>query len=534
MPSFFTIFLFILIALEFFIPLRTSPPVQILSVIFFGYAIYRAFTAKQSSVAVAPDDANSKLKTGYVYALLLWIAFIHCGAQVLETLSFQGTLWDLAQYIQQTYNYTAFGQPEATFPGQVVNYFQAHRSLSLEILKFINGGLLKFSARSTPFLIHFWNSIFLLAPGLVGIFWLKHIHRKLERPTSPFEIFLVVFLWLMNPTLLRMETWPYVFHILGPVFLALAYFFYATERWALWALFCFLLPYEKEDFAVVSCGFALTVILGEIVKLKGRLRLSSHALILSLLVIINGVFCFFQFHGDTASVIPFASRFSTLGITPQEVLINIFLRPDLVFRAVTRTNSLNYGFFFLFCSLLWLTPRWRALRFFLPILPLLFFNLIADHATMQFLKEMYALPIMVGLYATLILGVYPLLLEGKRSAPLFQRLKVSPLLFLPFLFALWPHQSIIRTFKEKNTLFSQSTAMRNATDWIKDDKQLLVCCGERICATFADRPYLLEARFCTKGHPLFDKFFNESGGRFLFVTQESKLESLLDIKPASK
>ncbi len=215
---------------------------------------------------------------------------------------------------------------------------------------------------------------------------------------------------------------------------------------------------------------------------------------LALAVCVTGVGYFFGYTRFLGIGVPFASRFGEVAGSPVELLFLVFRDPEKFFRALARPLSWRYLFFFAAATLAWIYPRWRVLKFFIPVLPYLILNSLANAGTMQMIKDHYALPLGVGLSATLVLGVFQHVL---RTYDQMSPQRVSRLAFavlFPTLLA--GGQSSFRTFKEGFRVWTARADSRDAVRGIRRNKDIVVCCEERLCTTLIDRAHVFEAAKC--------------------------------------
>jgi len=452
-----------------------------------AYAFARRLSLAQSVLNLSDSLVRRPLVVAFITAT--FAATI--GSLFADYDALNGTLWDLSQYIQATFAMALQGQPIVTFPGSAYSYFETHRSLSQYLL-----GLLA-KLVGAPNVVLFWQGFFLTAPGLVAVLWYRAIVKQAALKARPLGDLLVFLTWAVTPTVLRIEVWPYAFHIMGLTFIALAYLFYFERRWILWALSLILLAYEKEDFGVVSSSFGILVLfesLFGVAQKRIALKEGLLPLAVSLLVCFTGVYSFIDFHHHHASVVSFGARFGNFGQSPAEAVKTAIVNPGLVFNEFSRAESLKYFWYFLAVSLIWIRPRWSVVKFVIPVGIVLIANALSMYPAMQSLKDPYALPIMVGISATMVLGVFGSVLdregkEGETKAYAF--LMIAALLPLA-----WAHQSFFRTFKQRFALRTDRTESRSVLIPLREQHDVVVCCEERLCSYLADRPHLLQSDRC--------------------------------------
>lgn len=445
------------------------------------------FKARWSLASKIEKWLQTHIKTWHVAAFIAITISAQITALIVDYEALNGTMWDLAMYIQITYSQATTGLQQFTFPGTVPvqSHYEIHRSLSVYIV-----GLL-YKLTQSPWVVLLWQGFFLFAPGLVALLWYRAVTKTEKLPTYAYGYALAFLCWASSPTVLRMEVWPYVFYMMGFTLLALAYLFYYQKKWLLWFIAVVALAYEKEDFGVITAAFGVLVLLesfATIVKRRGSKAARADFLPMSLGIAASyiGIHSLVSFHAEHASVVTFASRFGDFGATPGEVITTIFTRPLVTLKALTRPATLQYLLFFVTASLIWLVPRWRVFKFLIPVSPVLGANAIASYTTMQNLKDPYALPIMTGVAATVVLGAFP---AARKRAPIVLLVGALVPLF-------WGHQSPVRTLKERVALFKTRSADRQALEELRQDKELVICCEERLCSYLADRPYFIQADRC--------------------------------------
>ncbi|MEB3310545.1 MAG: DUF2079 domain-containing protein [Snowella sp.] len=101
------------------------------------------------------------------------------------------------------------------------------------------------------------------------------------------------------------------------------------------------------------------------------------------------------------------SRYSFLGNSVSEIIINLILKPQLVLSYLF--TGVNFGYLLLLCiPLLW-GLSWRHLDPLIPALPALFLNLLSDYDGQKDLLTQYSLPV----FPFLLLAVIAALADGK-------------------------------------------------------------------------------------------------------------------------
>ncbi|MEW6056811.1 MAG: DUF2079 domain-containing protein [Bdellovibrionota bacterium] len=459
---------------------------------------FRSSRALQESIYLKLKSAISR-KWVYAYIGVAISAVI--GAIVFDFEALNGTMWDLAQYIQAIFYQATQGAGHFTFAtngtNPIANYSQVHRTLSLPVLGFL------YQLFEHAYVGLFWQGFFLVFPGVVAVLWYRSVMRSERLRPQPLGEILAFSGWLAIPTVLAQVLWPYTFHIAGLTCLALAYLFYYRKNWTLWTVSLALFAFEKEEFGIISASFGLLVLTECLFKARKR-KWKENALpvLCAIVIVIVGAYSYSDFAAHSAKVIRFSDRFGHLGATPLEALKTIFFRPMVLFQTLNRPNTHYYVFYFLTAGLVWYSRRWSTFKYFIPVLPLFLANILAVEGPMQLLKDHYALPLAVGVLAMVVFGVFA---EALRSGH-GQIARAHWILSFGCLFSLcWSHQSPFRSLKESYQLFRSRLAEREAIHFLTKDPGAVVCCEERLCSRLADREYLLEARFCREGTQFLSK-----------------------------
>lgn len=424
--------------------------------------------------------------------------------------SLNGTLWDLGQYVSAMRNMALIHEPIFYFHGQATsNYFNTHSSLSLFALAAL------YKVFDSAWVALIWQGLFLTAPAFLAMLWYRAVSLKQGLKPEPLAYLLAFLTYATTPVFLGQRFWPFTFHIASTVLLGLAYLFYFQKRWLAWAASLLALTVEKEDFGAISSTFGALVLIETAVAIsKDRRSLKANLLpaAAAALICAAGVGFFVFYSSNFAKAVPFESKFGHLAQTPLQLVAAFFTRPLDIAGAFARPLSLKYAWFFFAASFLWLVPRWRAARFFVPVLPILVLNCLAVEGTMQMFKDHYAIPLAVGLSATLVLGVWTETLRRERGLSaraygVFALTAFSPLL--------WQHETTFRHFKEAFGLWRAHEAEREILAPLRKDRSLVVCCEERLCAWLIERPLLLQHDACLRGSQHLNRY---AGQAAVFVT----------------
>lgn len=467
-------YFFILAWVVFSFVFLSGGKTHILSCILIPSTIVYFIRNKQAWNSVTASRRIPKI----IFSLFVLMVAAQISALLFDYWALNGTLWDLTMYIQEIYRLSTLGTPTATFPGNIVNHLNTHRSLSLFVLGKIFGFF------PFPELPLIWEGFFLFCPAIV-LGYLFQSRSQTKRDWGGFA--LATMIYALSPMVLLQGVWPYVFYIAGFSLLALGYYFFSKENWLLWTITLCALAFEKEDFGVISAGFGITALLDVLFIKKWSLSKIVGAVIL----IVIGIGSPLLFHRQSASVVTFASRFGELGATPELALKNLLNHPLLFFQIMFRPSVLQYWGSILLFSTIWFKPRWEWTRFFMPIVPLLLANSLASYEVMRQFKDPYSLPIAVGLAATIICRIT---LQNINAKPYIYIFALLPLL--------WPHQTPFRTLKESYGLWKDRAQERALVEELRNDRNTVICCADRLCSRIADRPLLLELKQCENGTAL--------------------------------
>lgn len=435
------------------------------------------------------------------------------GSFALDFQGLNGTKWDLAQYIQATRNFALRGEPTFTFMGHDVNYRFTHRSLSLHLL-----GML-YRVFPSPYIVVLWQPFCFILTSLGMALLYREIRHQEGRHPAALGYLSAILLWIASVVVLRQRVWPSTFHILGPVLLVLAYLGYLKKS-PVWALIAIaLLPFEKEDYAMIAAPFSL-VIATDVLKHKKGLHRSVFT-VAAVVVFFLSLYSFFSFwHGDNN--VPFDARFGNYGKTANEALRNFFLKPEITIHAILHPVAREYILYFFVASLAFLSVSWETLRFLIPVAPIIFLQSLSNYEPMQLLKDGYALtPAAGALSHALLVSRFS---KWRRKV----RFRDHAFLATVSVFCLshfWLSQSASFTFRQKVELVATRSKERALLMELEQDKGLVICCHERLCSVFADRDFLVDARFCENGAPVLDEAV---GKRAVFVEyQKPPTDSLL-------
>ena len=142
---------------------------------------------------------------------------------------------------------------------------------------------------------------------------------------------------------------------------------------------------SKAVLSLTLISFGIWIILFENKKSYGVLTIG-----LSIAWFIFSTQVIFPFYigGEHAAV----GRYSYLGDSVFEIILNLFLQPHLIFQHIISWSSLEY-LVLLAVPIIWSFSR-SSLKFLVPILPQLAINLLSDVSTQRDLIHQYSLPIL--------------------------------------------------------------------------------------------------------------------------------------------
>jgi uncharacterized membrane protein len=426
--------------------------------------------------------------TWRVVAVFLFLQFAGVFlANALTFESFRAYLWDFGQYIQATADYARTGRAEMSLiADETRDYRFIHRTWSLPLL----GTLFRWIPH--PFLLIGWQSFFLTLPGCIAILGYRSVARETGSPIRPAGALLAFFAYVFSPVTQGQTLWPYVFHIAGISFLALAYLFYFERRWIAWFACLVLLTFEKDEFGLMAGVFG-TLVLCEALLGIGKMR-SARAALFAIAAILVGVGSYWHFSTQVVKLSFFADRYGHLGSTAGEAAIAFFRHPELYVETLLRPGPLKYLIFFAGTSFLWAFPRWRVLRYFVPIFPFLMLNALSQAPAMYQLKDHYSLPILVGILAVWIFGILRFQSRNEFTARTYGLLAL--LVFVP---PLLRYESPFRLAFLSGRTWLATREERRITEALRTDKNLVLCCESDLCTRFSDRPRVIPVQGCLEG-----------------------------------
>ena len=451
------------------------------------------------------EGLRTRISRRGIVALVVLLFATGIAAGIFNFESLDGLPWDLGYYVQATHSLATRGVPEATFSGTAIDYNFIHHSYDKYPLAWA------YQVFNTPWVVPIWHEIFLLAPALICMLFYQAVCRGNQIAPEPLGYLLAFLGWAWNPTVLFQVAWNYSFNILGLTLLAFAYLLYYQRKWLWLGATLIALAFEKEEFGFISFTFCLMVAVEALFdrKLKRRQLLISGALAVAA-ISVSSYFTFTRRYPGFAS---FARAYGELGSSPGEAIKTLFLRPIVYIKTLTRADAIQYFLFFGVTSFVWLKPRFSVAKYMIPVLPLILLNSLNSWGMAQ-LNMHYSLPIMVGLCATLILGVFGSELAGNRAFQLFLLITLVPLL--------WGHEFQSRTLRKGLTLWIHHAQERGLISRLIASPDTVICCEDRLCTSLADHDNVFMIQACTAGSDLLKPYLGKTA-RFL-VYSETKLK----------
>lgn len=457
---------------------------------------------------------GAQLLTGINHAIPAWVIWFYAALfssalSLANWLGFEvmdGTLWDLTTYTQPTYTQAKLGNAYMTFAGEVASIYSFHITPVPPILGWFYN---VFDSLAPVFI---WQSFFLTAPAWVFALYWQGTTRAIAPAAYGFVGSILSF-WIYThaPTFSGQSGWPYVFFVGGLVFYALAFYSWSRRQWGLMALWLMLFTLQKTEFWIYACVFAAIVAL-DLLKL-GRSYVSRARAWAWLGVAVGFAFAvhlYWSRHGGS-SAISFAARFGNLGNTPFEALINLFTDPARYWNAWARPLAVKYWGCFVAASLIWLRiPRWESHKYFLAVAPFVLLNVSSEYLGMILLRDHYGLPLLVGAGASAILGISGSYLRERRTLMAHLALLISVLAG-----AAYGSGDVFKLVGTTYRTYIERTESRVALKPLREDRDVVVCCEDRMCSIVSDRPVLLNWEICRDGGALLTEHV---GKRVVYLT----------------
>ena len=222
-----------------------------------------------------------------------------------------------------------------------------------------------------------------LSSGVIPVFKLAIYH---ELPHK--KGYLLALIYILSPLIFNANLFD--FH---PDVIAVPFFLWAV----LWARLGKVLPFCLAVILVLSCKavLALTVIsmgvwlfLFEKRKLMGTLAIAGGIVwfIIATQIIIPII------GGESASTIRHVKIFASLGSSYSEILVNLFLKPNLFLNKIFSIDSLVY-LMLLFAPFIWCL-RYANLSPLIVAFPTISINILTDNTQQRYLANQYSLPIL--------------------------------------------------------------------------------------------------------------------------------------------
>lgn len=419
--------------------------------------------------------------------------------------SFDGTLWDLTNYIQSAFHASQGKVPYTTIMDRVASVYDWHFSLSVPLLGFI------FKYVDHPGVVVFWQSFFIIAPAWVSVWVYLKLAKKFNIEVDGVGLFLSFFTFYLMPTFSGQLIWPYVYHISGMVFFALSFWFWFLDSPFQWLICLTLFVLQKEEFGLFASSSALVVLIDRCWIHRKNSPSKMQWAIVGIIALVSGVAFYSWYSSQMASVIQWSDRFGNLGANPKEALFNLFVKPSVYWEAFSQTDSRNYILFFLISSLVWFKRRWNSIRYLLPVVPFILLYSVSRFNVMHLLKDHYAWPVVISLWATLMLGQFAEEFQISRSKWKSYALLASALI----IFAIFGHGNPVRTLKKSYRTWRHRAPERTALATLALDRSQILCCEDKLCSRFSDRDFLIPVQFCKQGSQVLKNFSRDSRVRYL-------------------
>jgi uncharacterized membrane protein len=180
--------------------------------------------------------------------------------------------------------------------------------------------------------------------------------------------------------------------------------------WAiLWARLNRIVPFCLALLVIFSCKAVLSL---TVVAMGVWLVRFEHKKLLGAIAIVTGSIWFVFatqvvipiMGGETAAVTRHIGRYNSLGTSFSEILINLFLKPNLIFGRIFSIDTLIY-LILLILPLIWMLIKgWRSLNFapLISIIPAITMNILADDPQQRYLANQYSLPVVLFLFLVVI------------------------------------------------------------------------------------------------------------------------------------
>lgn len=293
---------------------------------------------------------------------------------------FQSTAWDLAIFDQAIYLISQGQEPISS----IVNF---HILGDHAALVFYPLGLLYWIYPSVYWLL--FIQAFFLTAGVWPIYALTH-HAGLKKS----QCWTVAIVYLLYPVIFNINLFDFHTEVLAIPAILASVWAARTNRivvfiaMILWILAC------KAVLALTVIVLGIWLLFLEKKPYSGSIAVACGSIwfLLTTQLIIP------FYRGDGHSAI--AERYGYLGQSISEILVNLFLRADLVFKHVVSLQSLEY-FALLLLPVIWALPS-RYITCMIPAIPTVGLNLLSEFAIQRDLIHQYSLPIVPFFIVTMI------------------------------------------------------------------------------------------------------------------------------------
>lgn len=392
--------------------------------------------------------------------------------------------WDWGDYLQGTHTGAFNGIPIVTTTDTVMDARGFHATIGLPLLIWL------YRLVPSEAALMMWHGVFLVAPALVFARGVRESYSAANIPRDPLAEVLSILAFLFAPVASGNAQWPYHWHIPGILFFAFA--FYAFARgWLGWCLVSLgLFSAFKEEFALFAGAFAAPIFFD--------LRFSKFKRFSYSAIVLIGGLAIYKWGASQSDFSNFSNRFGNLGASPKEAIINLFIDPIRYLKAWMAWPSFKFMTFFFVCSF-WFLARTRLVFLLsLPCLPFLFLYGASDFWNMREFRHHYALPLEIGLFATLIFGVLPSLMQKNKD-----RYR-GRAIFITFIAvsAIWAQDTPFRSLTTAIREYYERRADREFLLTIKKNPDDVICCENRLCTFVSARPLVVFAEECFKGSKL--------------------------------
>jgi uncharacterized membrane protein len=222
-----------------------------------------------------------------------------------------------------------------------------------------------------------------LSSGAIPIFKLALYHELPHKQT-----YLLVLIYILSPLIFNANLFD--FH---PDVIAVPFFLWAV----LWARLGKILPFCLAVILVLSCKAVLAL---TVISMGIWLFLFEKRKLMGMLAIVGGIVWFIIatqiiipiIGGEAASTVRHVKIFASLGSSYSEILVNLFLKPNLFLNKIFSTDSLVY-LILLFAPFICVI-RYANLSPLIVAFPTIAINILTDNTQQRYLANQYSLPIL--------------------------------------------------------------------------------------------------------------------------------------------